>query len=80
MNTQDIIRLKGLLSKLSAAAEKAAREDGSFRKYHSQSIDALNSMQDHLKHLEQGLLTAKMIQPQPSSLTESVGNRTRMAS
>ena len=79
MNTQDIIRLKGLLAKLTVAAEKAAKEDGSFRKYHSQSIDALKTMQAHLKHLEQGLLTARMIKPQPTSLSEETEVRSRLA-
>ncbi len=62
MNAQDFIRLNGLLAKLSTAAERTAREDGSFRKYNSQSIEALQSFQAHLRNLENGLRTAKVLQ------------------
>ena len=62
MNTQDFTKLNGLLAKLSSATNKAAKTDGSFKKYHTGSIAALQSMQQHLKHLEQGLRTAKIVQ------------------
>ncbi len=71
MNNNDFVRLNGLLSKLSVAADKAAREDGSFRKYHTQSIDALRAMQSHLKHLENGLRTAKIVLPSSAILDDS---------
>jgi len=77
MNSQDMNRLNGLLAKLSVASEKAAREDGSFRKYHAQSIEALRAMRIHLKHLEHGLRTAKMLQPQPTEAPELFEMSTR---
>lgn len=61
MTTQDFNRLNGLLAKLSVAANKTAKEDGSFRKYNSQSIEALNVFHAHLKQLENGLRTAKVL-------------------
>lgn len=62
MSTQDFNRLLGLLSKLDAATSRAVQTDGSFRKYHTQSIEMLAEMPQHLKRLEQGLRTAKIIQ------------------
>ncbi len=67
MNTSDFNRLNGLLCKLQSAAEKAQREDGSFRKYHSQSVEAVRAMRNSLKNLEHGLKTANMI---PTSAPE----------
>jgi len=61
MNTQDFNKLVGLLSKLEHATKKATRIDGSFKKYHNNSMEALNSLPTHLKRLEQGLRTAKII-------------------
>lgn len=61
MNSTDFDKLIGLLSKLTAAAEKADREDGTFSRYHHSSITQLRSFPDHLKKIEQGLRTAKII-------------------
>ena len=61
MNTQDFNRLFGLLAKLDAATHKATQVDGSFRKYHTHSIEVLKDMPLHLKKLEQGLKTAKIV-------------------
>ena len=61
MNAQDFNRLNGLLAKLKVAANTTAKEDGSFRKYNSQSIEALKNFEAHLKQLENGLRTAKVI-------------------
>ena len=72
MNAQDFNRLNGLLSKLTAAANKTAREDGSFRKYNSQSIEALKDFQAHLKQLENGLRTAKVVDIEPSSISSTI--------
>ena len=62
MNDQDFNKLNGLLSKLSAATRKASKTDGSFKKYHTSSVAALQNLQQHLSHLEQGLRTAKIVQ------------------
>lgn len=73
MNHQDFKRLNGLLAKLSVAADKAAREDGSFRKYHTNSIDALKAMRIQLTNLERGLHTAKIIQaPRPAEVSNTI--------
>jgi len=61
MDTQDFNKLIGLLSKLNAATNKATVVDGSFKKYHTQSIDAIKDFPIHLKRLEQGLKTAKIL-------------------
>ncbi|MFT5384089.1 MAG: hypothetical protein ACI8X3_002583 [Saprospiraceae bacterium] len=62
MNSIDFNRLTGLLSKLDNATSKAARTDGTFQKYHIGSIEALRDLPQHLKRLEQGLRTAKIIE------------------
>lgn len=61
MNSRDFTKLQGLLAKLNAAASKAAQADGSFKKYHTQSIDVLKELPNHLQHIEQGLRTAKIV-------------------
>lgn len=61
MNAQDFNKLYGLLSKLNAATNKAALSDGSFKKYHTGSMEALENLRLHLDHLEQGLRTAKIL-------------------
>ena len=61
MNSSDYNKLIGLLAKFTAATEKANREDGTFSKYHENSITHLRSLPDHLKRIEQGLRTAKII-------------------
>lgn len=61
MNHDDFIKLNGLLSKLDVATEKAATTDGTFKKYHINSIEILKQIPEHLRSLEQGLTTAKII-------------------
>ena len=61
MNTQDFNKLIGLLSKLDHATKKATQVDGSFKKYHTNSIQAISNLPNHIKRLEQGLRTAKII-------------------
>ena len=61
MNSNDFTKLMGLLSKFTAATEKANREDGTFSKYHENSISQLRNLPNHLKRIEQGLRTAKII-------------------
>ena len=61
MNSSDFNRLIGLLSKLNSATSKASRTDGSFQKYHTGAIEALRDLPSHIKRLEQGLRTAKII-------------------
>jgi hypothetical protein len=61
MSTTDFIKLKGLLSKLDSATKRALLTDGSFQKYHINSIEALKDIPFHLKKIEQGLETAKML-------------------
>ena len=62
MNSSDFNRLIGLLSKLDNATNKAAQTDGCFQKYHTGSIEVLRDFPLHLKKLEQGLRTAKIIE------------------
>jgi hypothetical protein len=62
MNSSDFNRLIGLLSKLDHATNKAARTDGSFQKYYTSSIEKLKELPTHLKKLEQGLRTARVIE------------------
>ena len=71
MNTTDFNRLNGLLCKLQSATEKAQREDGSFRKYHSQAVEAIIAMRGNLKNLEHGLRTANMLPSQAEVVTNS---------
>lgn len=61
MNHEDFIKLNGLLSKLDLATEKAVATDGTFKKYHTSSIEILKQIPEHLRSLEQGLTTAKII-------------------
>ena len=61
MNSSDFNKLIGLLSKLDSATNKAVRTDGSFQKYHVNSIELLKDFPLHIKKLEQGLRTAKII-------------------
>lgn len=64
MNSHDFNKLIGLLSKLNTATERATATDGCFRKYHNQSIEAIKGLPFHLKRLEQGLKTAKILTPE----------------
>lgn len=61
MNQNDFIKLHGLLAKLDVAAHKAATIDGTFKKYHTGSIEKLRDLPVHLRQLEQGLMTAKVV-------------------
>ncbi len=61
METKDFNKLIGLLAKLDVATNKASRTDGSFRKYHNQSVEMLKDMPVHLKRIEQGLRTARIL-------------------
>ncbi|MFT4663296.1 MAG: 2,3-bisphosphoglycerate-independent phosphoglycerate mutase [Polaribacter sp.] len=61
MDSNDFNKLISLLSKLDNATNKAKMVDGSFRKYHTQSIEILKDMPVHLKKIEQGLRTAQML-------------------
>jgi len=60
MNEVDFNKLNGLLSKLENATDKAAKEDGSFRKYHTGSIKSIKAMRANLKVIEHGLRTASI--------------------
>ena len=64
MNAQDFLELNNLVGKLSLAANNTAKADGSFRRYNSQSMEALRSFQNHLSQLEHSLKTASL-QAQP---------------
>jgi len=61
MNSNDFMKLNGLLAKLMAATDKANKTDGSFSKYHNQSMEKMKDLPFHLKRLEQGLRTAKIV-------------------
>jgi hypothetical protein len=63
MSSTDFIKLIGLLSKLDSATKHALHNDGSFQKYHTNSIEALKDIPFHLKKIEQGLKTAKVLNP-----------------
>ena len=62
MDSHDFAKLQGLLSKLTLATGKAANTDGSFKKYHTRSMELLKEFPNHLKQLEQGLRTARIIE------------------
>jgi len=66
MNAADFNKLTGLLSKLENVTDKAAKEDGSFRKYHSSSINSIKAMRANLKVIEHGLRTAKYVASEES--------------
>lgn len=61
MNSSDFNKLMGLLSKFTAATEKATREDGTFNRYHQDSVSQLRNLPDQLRRIEQGLRTAKIM-------------------
>ena len=61
MDSQDFNKLIGLLAKLDVATNRASETDGSFKKYHTQSIEMLKDMPVHLKRIEQGLRTARIL-------------------
>jgi len=61
MNEKDFNKLNGLLSKLENITDKAAKEDGCFRKYHSTSINSIKAMRANLKVIEHGLRTANYV-------------------
>lgn len=62
MNSRDFSKLQGLLAKLNAATNKAAKVDGSFKKYHRESVSLLQDLPSHLRNIEQGLRTARIIE------------------
>jgi hypothetical protein len=62
MNSNDFNKLIGLLSKFTAATEKANRTDGTFKRYYHSSISELKEFPELLKRIEQGLRTAKIIE------------------
>jgi len=62
MNQEDFIKLHGLLAKLDVAAKKAVSTDNTFKKYHTSSIEVLKQLPVHLRQIEQGLKTAKVVQ------------------
>ncbi len=64
MNSNDFNKLMSLLAKLNAATAHAKATDGCFKKYHNQSIEAIKDLPYHLKRLEQGLKTAKVLTPE----------------
>ncbi len=61
MDSTDFNKLLGLLSKFTAATEKANRTDGTFKRYHQSSIVQLRELPEQLRRIEQGLRTAKII-------------------
>ena len=61
MNSRDFLKLQGLIAKLEMTTAKATQTDGSFRKYHQSSVSLLKELPLHLKNLEQGLKTAKLV-------------------
>ena len=61
MNHDDFVKLNGLLAKLDVATEKAVTTDGTFKRYHTSSVELLKHLPEHLRSLEQGLTTAKII-------------------
>ena len=67
MNSNDFNKLIGLLSKLNNATARATATDDCFRKYHDQSVKAMKDLPYHLKRLEQGLKTAKIMTPEASA-------------
>ncbi|MEM6318303.1 MAG: hypothetical protein AAF960_11580 [Bacteroidota bacterium] len=64
MNQEDFVQLRSLLAKLNMATSKAAVTDVTFKKYHAGSIQVLKEFPVHLRQLEQGLKTAKVLVPQ----------------
>ena len=63
MDSKDFIKLNGLLAKLISATNKAKKIDGTFRRYHAQSVEELKGLPSQLARLEQDLITAKIIKP-----------------
>ena len=61
MDSTDFNKLLGLLSKFTAATEKANRTDDTFKKYHHSYITQLREFPEQLRRIEQGLRTAKVI-------------------
>jgi iron uptake system EfeUOB component EfeO/EfeM len=61
MDSTDFNKLMGLLSKFTAATEKAYRTDGTFKRYHQLSTAQLRELPEQLRRIEQGLRTAKII-------------------
>jgi len=61
MDSTDFNKLLGLLSKFTAATEKANRTDGTFKKYYQSSTTHLRELPNQLRRIEQGLRTAKII-------------------
>jgi hypothetical protein len=61
MDSNDFNKLISLLSKLDNATTVATMTDGSFKKYHTHSIEVLKDMPIHLKRIEQGLRTARIL-------------------
>ena len=62
MNSRDFLKLQGLIAKLEMTTAQAAKQDGSFRKYHQTSVSLLKDLPHHVKNLEQGLRTAKFVE------------------
>lgn len=61
MDTHDFNKLLSLLSKLENATKYAYETDDCFKRYHGQSLSVLKEIPVHLRRLEQGLKTAKVV-------------------
>lgn len=60
MHGRNFSKLNGLITKLTAAANKAVSTDEKFKK-RKRSVNALNDMPHHLNHIETGLRTPRFI-------------------
>jgi hypothetical protein len=74
MNEADFNKLNGLLSKLENATNKAAKEDGCFRKYHTGSISSIKAIRANLEMIQHGLRTASITDERQARKAEIARN------
>ncbi len=67
MNSHDFNKMMSLISKLRVAINHAKKTDSTFNKCHSQSISFITELDGHMKKIEEGLTTAKVLKPEMDS-------------
>lgn len=63
MNSHDFNKMMSLISKLRMAVDHAKKTDCTFNKCHSQSISFITELDGHMRKIEEGLTTARVLKP-----------------
>ena len=63
MNSQDFNKMMSLIAKLRVAIDHAKKTDCTFNKCHTQSITFITELDGHMRKIEEGLTTARILKP-----------------